>query len=217
MLVAAGLFSVMGAMVKLASQQYGVSEIVLYRSLIGMISLYAFVRWRRASLATPVAKTHLSRGVVGTAALGALVLCHHPAAARHRDDAQLHVSALSGGVHGRLRPEGRTACRLAPGRGRVRRIRRRRAAAAADVLRRPAGGGAGRTRLGRAVGHRVLVRARTREPRRTGVAHGLLLLAIGHASSVWRAPCSWDSPGTTRRHRAARRHRRDRDAWHNSR
>jgi drug/metabolite transporter (DMT)-like permease len=69
MLLAAGLFSVMGAMVKLASQQYGVSEIVLYRSLIGIIILYAFVRWRRASLATPVAKTHLSRGAVGTAAL----------------------------------------------------------------------------------------------------------------------------------------------------
>ena len=70
MLVAAGLFAVMGAMVKLASKQYGVTEIVLYRSLIGMISLYAFVLWRRASLATPVAMTHLSRGVVGTAALG---------------------------------------------------------------------------------------------------------------------------------------------------
>lgn len=70
MLVAAGLFSVMGAMVKLASQQYGVTEIVLYRSLIGIIGLYAFVRWQRATLATPVAMTHLSRGVVGTAALG---------------------------------------------------------------------------------------------------------------------------------------------------
>ena len=66
----------MGAMVKLASKQYGVTEIVLYRSLIGMVGLYAFVRWRRDTLATPVAKTHLSRGVVGTAALGVVVLCH---------------------------------------------------------------------------------------------------------------------------------------------
>jgi S-adenosylmethionine uptake transporter len=69
MLLAAGLFSVMGAMVKFASHHYGVLEIVLYRSLIGMIGILAFVRWRRASLATPVARTHLVRGAVGTAAL----------------------------------------------------------------------------------------------------------------------------------------------------
>jgi S-adenosylmethionine uptake transporter len=69
MLVAAVLFSVMGAMVKFAIQQYGVLEVVFYRSLIGVAVLYAFVRWRRATLATPVARTHLARGVVGTAAL----------------------------------------------------------------------------------------------------------------------------------------------------
>lgn len=69
MLVAAALFTLMGAMVKVAGKQYGVPEIVFYRSLIGVISLYAFVRWRRSTLATPVALTHLSRGVVGTAAL----------------------------------------------------------------------------------------------------------------------------------------------------
>jgi S-adenosylmethionine uptake transporter len=69
MLVAAVLFSVMGAMVKIAIQQYGVLEIVFYRSLIGVIGLYAFVHWRGASLATPVASKHLARGVVGTAAL----------------------------------------------------------------------------------------------------------------------------------------------------
>jgi S-adenosylmethionine uptake transporter len=69
MLVAAGLFSVMGAMVKVAGKQYGVAELVFYRSLIGVLGLYAFVRWRRMSLATPVAFTHLSRGAVGIAAL----------------------------------------------------------------------------------------------------------------------------------------------------
>jgi S-adenosylmethionine uptake transporter len=69
MLVAAVLFSVMGAMVKFAIQQYGVLEVVFYRSLIGVVVLYAFVLWRRATLATPVARTHLTRGVVGTAAL----------------------------------------------------------------------------------------------------------------------------------------------------
>lgn len=69
MLVAAVLFSIMGAMVKVAIQQYGVLEIVFYRSLIGVVGLYAFVRWRRTTLATPVAMTHLARGTVGTAAL----------------------------------------------------------------------------------------------------------------------------------------------------
>lgn len=69
MLAAAVLFSVMGAMVKVAIQQYGVLEVVFYRSLIGIAVLYAYVRWRRTTLATPVARTHLARGVVGTAAL----------------------------------------------------------------------------------------------------------------------------------------------------
>jgi S-adenosylmethionine uptake transporter len=69
MLVAALLFSLMGAMAKFAIQQYGVLEVVFYRSLIGVAVLYAFVRWRGTTLATPVARTHLTRGVVGTAAL----------------------------------------------------------------------------------------------------------------------------------------------------
>jgi S-adenosylmethionine uptake transporter len=69
MLVAAVLFSIMGAMVKVAIQHYSVLEVVFYRSLIGVIVLYAFVRWRGTSLRTPVARTHLARGVVGTAAL----------------------------------------------------------------------------------------------------------------------------------------------------
>jgi S-adenosylmethionine uptake transporter len=69
MLLAAMLFSVMGVMVKFAILQYGVLEVVFYRSLIGVVVIYAFVRWRRTTLATPVARTHLTRGVVGTAAL----------------------------------------------------------------------------------------------------------------------------------------------------
>jgi drug/metabolite transporter (DMT)-like permease len=56
-------------MVKFAIQQYSVLEVVFYRSLIGVAVLYAFVLWRRETLATPVARTHLTRGVVGTAAL----------------------------------------------------------------------------------------------------------------------------------------------------
>src|SRR5512144_677932 len=69
MLAASVLFSVMGACVKLAGRHYGVSEILFYRSLIGAICLYGFVRFRDMSLSTPLAGMHLRRGVVGTAAV----------------------------------------------------------------------------------------------------------------------------------------------------
>lgn len=69
MLVAAILFSLMGACVKLAARHYGVAEIVFYRSLFGVVAIYAFVGWRGVSLSTPHAAMHLRRGVVGTAAL----------------------------------------------------------------------------------------------------------------------------------------------------
>jgi len=69
MIAAAFFFSIMGACVKWAGDYYEVAEIVFYRSLIGAVLLYAFVAWRKTSLATPLAKTHLLRGVAGTAAL----------------------------------------------------------------------------------------------------------------------------------------------------
>jgi S-adenosylmethionine uptake transporter len=73
MLVAAFLFAVMGACVKLVALPawggYSVAEIVFYRSLLGSLGLLAFVRWQRVSLATPVLGMHLRRGAVGTVAL----------------------------------------------------------------------------------------------------------------------------------------------------
>lgn len=89
MVVAALLFSIMGACVKWAGQYYGIAEIVFYRSLIGAVILYAFTLWRRAamrgvtpaahrgaatqvhafSLATPYAGMHFRRSVNGTIAL----------------------------------------------------------------------------------------------------------------------------------------------------
>lgn len=69
MLAAALLFSLMGACIKLASRQYGIAELVFYRSLFGAVSLYAFVQWRGLSLSTPVAQMHLHRSVWGVAAL----------------------------------------------------------------------------------------------------------------------------------------------------
>lgn len=69
MLVAAFLFAVMGACVKIAAARYGIAELVLYRSLIGCLLLAAFVGWRGLSLATSAAGMHLRRGAVGTVAL----------------------------------------------------------------------------------------------------------------------------------------------------
>ncbi len=69
MLVASVLFSIMGACVKFAGRHYGVTEILFYRSLIGAACLFAFVRFRGMSLATPLAGMHLARGIVGTAAV----------------------------------------------------------------------------------------------------------------------------------------------------
>ncbi|MFN9478065.1 MAG: DMT family transporter [Betaproteobacteria bacterium] len=69
MLVAALLFAIMGACVKLAAARYSVLEIVFYRSLIGCIGIAAFVRLRGGTLATRVPWMHLRRGAVGTAAL----------------------------------------------------------------------------------------------------------------------------------------------------
>ena len=69
MVVAAFLFSIMGAFVKLAGRHYGVAEIVFYRSLIGAAVLYGFVLARGTSLATPLAGLHMRRGVTGSVAL----------------------------------------------------------------------------------------------------------------------------------------------------
>ena len=90
MVVAGLLFSIMGACVKWAGQYYGVAEIVFYRSLFGVVILYAFTLWRQSamraesssthrepmprvhafSLTTPHAGMHFRRSVNGTIALG---------------------------------------------------------------------------------------------------------------------------------------------------
>ena len=69
MLVAAALFAVMGACVKLAAARYHIAEIVLYRALIGVAALGAYAHFTRRPIGTPVPWAHLRRGAVGTAAL----------------------------------------------------------------------------------------------------------------------------------------------------
>jgi S-adenosylmethionine uptake transporter len=69
MLVSALLFALMAACVKVASTNYGTAEIVLFRSLVGVLTLFAYARFKGQSLATPVAGMHLRRSVMGVTAL----------------------------------------------------------------------------------------------------------------------------------------------------
>jgi drug/metabolite transporter (DMT)-like permease len=69
MLSAALLFSVMGACVKLASSTYSISEIVMYRGLIGVVMLSLLVHQRGGSLRTKLPFEHAWRGMVGVVSL----------------------------------------------------------------------------------------------------------------------------------------------------
>jgi S-adenosylmethionine uptake transporter len=63
------LFATMGVAVKLASAQYSAGEIVMYRGLVGAVSIALVSRWRGLSLRTTVPGMHLWRAVVGAASL----------------------------------------------------------------------------------------------------------------------------------------------------
>lgn len=69
MLVAAFLFSIMGLCVKLASDQYSVSEIVMYRGIVGSVALAAWIVLRGGTFRTMFGRDHLLRGMVGVIAL----------------------------------------------------------------------------------------------------------------------------------------------------
>ncbi|MES2899649.1 MAG: DMT family transporter [Pseudomonadota bacterium] len=71
MLFASFAFSAMGAAVKLASEFYSTSEIVMYRGLVGTVLLLALVIQKRDSLTlrTTFAGAHLWRAFVGVVSL----------------------------------------------------------------------------------------------------------------------------------------------------
>lgn len=69
MLSATLLFAVMALCVKLASEAYSPTEIVMYRGLVGVAVIVALARWRRVPLATQVPFMHLWRGLLGVCAL----------------------------------------------------------------------------------------------------------------------------------------------------
>ncbi|RJG15361.1 DMT family transporter [Massilia cavernae] len=69
MLFASFMFAAMGVAVKLASELYSTSEIVMYRGLVGTIMLLIFVHQQGGTLRTAFPKEHLWRGFVGVVSL----------------------------------------------------------------------------------------------------------------------------------------------------
>ena len=69
MIAASFLFACMGVCVKMAAQTHSAVEITFYRSFISLILMFALVRVRGVSLATPHWRWQITRGAVGFTAL----------------------------------------------------------------------------------------------------------------------------------------------------
>lgn len=69
MVVAGFLFALMGVFVKLGARHFSSAELVFYRSLIGLVVIYAIVRQQGLSLATSHRRMHIWRGLSGFFAL----------------------------------------------------------------------------------------------------------------------------------------------------
>ncbi|VXB48405.1 DMT family transporter [Massilia sp. 9I] len=69
MLFASFAFAAMGAGVKLASEFYSTSELVMYRGLIGTLALFMIVRHRGGTFKTVFPKEHIWRSTVGVISL----------------------------------------------------------------------------------------------------------------------------------------------------
>jgi S-adenosylmethionine uptake transporter len=69
MVLASFLFALMGVCVKLASAQFSTGEIVMYRGLIGAVTMAVLLRVRRETLRTAVPWMHLWRSIVGVSSL----------------------------------------------------------------------------------------------------------------------------------------------------
>jgi S-adenosylmethionine uptake transporter len=69
MVMATLLFATMGVCVKLASEFYAASEIVMYRGLVGMMAMALLTRHQGISLATKVPGMHVWRSISGVTSL----------------------------------------------------------------------------------------------------------------------------------------------------
>lgn len=70
MLVSAFMFTLMGLFIKLAANEYNTGEIVLYRSLIGVIVLLIISRARGQTIRTRHLGSHVKRSAAGVVSLG---------------------------------------------------------------------------------------------------------------------------------------------------
>ena len=68
-LVSSFLFSLMSVFIKMSSDDFGTCEMIFYRSLVSVILLYAFVRWRGYSLRTDYLFGHFKRSLAGTVSM----------------------------------------------------------------------------------------------------------------------------------------------------
>lgn len=75
MLVAGLLFACMGVFVKLGAQHFSHTELVFYRSFIGLLLIFFIMRQQHIPLATRHWRNHLWRGLSGTAALLLFFYC----------------------------------------------------------------------------------------------------------------------------------------------
>ncbi|KQQ33732.1 hypothetical protein ASF61_11860 [Duganella sp. Leaf126] len=69
MLFASFMFAVMGVCVKLASEAFSTSEIVMYRGVVGVIVLAAIIKSQGGSFRTTMPLAHLWRCVIGVVSL----------------------------------------------------------------------------------------------------------------------------------------------------
>lgn len=65
MLVAALGFAIMGALVKIGAAKFSPSELVFYRSIFGLIAIYAYIYAKKLPLKTPVFNKQIARALVG--------------------------------------------------------------------------------------------------------------------------------------------------------
>jgi drug/metabolite transporter (DMT)-like permease len=65
MLVAALFFAIMGVLVKIASHKFSSAELVFYRSLVGLVFIYSYVRQQKLSLKTAYLSKQMSRSIIG--------------------------------------------------------------------------------------------------------------------------------------------------------
>lgn len=75
MLVAGLLFACMGVLVKYGAPHFSISELVFYRSLFGLLIVYAMLRRAKVALSTRHWRSHLWRGLSGTVAMSLFFYC----------------------------------------------------------------------------------------------------------------------------------------------